>query len=132
MHVILLDRTSNCFTNKHLLDQVLSQGNNGDTFKGITMALEIVESPPALQDFTLLSEHEEQTPNSFFPAKPVLHLHSPGANVKIPLEDVESQPALAGLRDEDVAGDEGQVVIEGVDIWVSSRLVMSNCLDDCT
>lgn len=88
------------------------------------MALELTEELPALEDFTLLSEHQQQTPGSFFGGKPVLHLRCPLATIKISREDLELQPVLANLRYEqasggNVAGEE-QVSIEDIDVWVST------------
>ena len=88
------------------------------------MVLESIHSSSQVADFTLLSQHQEQTPGTFFGGKPVLHLHSPGARVKISPEDLETQPALASLKDGDPSPDgEGQVLLENVDVWVTS-----NCL----
>lgn len=87
------------------------------------MALERIETPPAIEAFTLLSEHQEQTPGTFFGGKPVLHLHSPGAKVRISKEDLESQPGtLLALQDSPrlSATLEGEVVIEDIDVWVTS------------
>ena len=91
------------------------------------MALEAIQSPPVLEEFTLLSEHQEQTPGSFFGGRTVLHLHSPGTKIKISREDLESQADLASLRNGDVSlEDEEQVVIDDVDVWVSSRSVQNH------
>ena len=86
------------------------------------MPLETIHTSPQVEDYTLLSQHQEQTPGTFFGARPVLHLHSPGAQVKIWPEELETQPALASLRDEDAPSDnDGQVVLENVDVWVTSN-----------
>jgi nucleotide-sensitive chloride channel 1A len=85
------------------------------------MALETIHTSPQVEDFTLLSQHQEQTPGTFFGGKPVLHLYSPRAKVKISPEDLETQPALASLRDGDLSPDsEGQLLLENVDIWITS------------
>ncbi|KAK3704637.1 hypothetical protein LTR37_013736 [Vermiconidia calcicola] len=86
------------------------------------MSLEPMTASPAVGDFQLLSEHEEQTPGTFFGGKAVLHLHSPGANLKILQEELESQPQLHALRYSDSGSQDGeQVVIENIDVWVTSR-----------
>lgn len=89
------------------------------------MALDVLQDLPALEDFTLLSQHQQQTPGSFFGGKPVLHLRCPLASIKISREDLELQPAFASLRYEEASGEdsagEEQVVIEDIDVWVSSR-----------
>ena len=88
------------------------------------MSLETTQDLPSLENFTLLSEHEQQTPGTFFGGKPVLHLRCPLASLKISKEDLQLQPALARLqydelRSEDVTGEE-QVIIDDIDVWVSS------------
>ena len=90
------------------------------------MALEAINTSPSVDEFTLLSEHQAQTPGTFFGGKTVLHLRSPGASVKISREDIESHPALLALRDPDNTTEEEELlVIKGVDIWVTSRSVIS-------
>ncbi|KAK0739315.1 regulator of volume decrease after cellular swelling-domain-containing protein [Apiosordaria backusii] len=39
------------------------------------MSLTTIRSPPSLEDYTPLSEHQAQTPSSFFDHKPILHYH---------------------------------------------------------
>ena len=88
------------------------------------MALEAVQTAPQFDDFTPLSQHQEQTPGTFFGASSVLHLHSAGATIRISAEDLQSQPTLETLKDEDfLAGADGQVTFEGVDVWVTSKYV---------
>ena len=84
------------------------------------MALEAISTSPALEDFTLLSEHQVQTPHSFFGGKPVLHLHSSGASVRISRDDLNSQSALLALLDGNVPSQD-EVLIEQIDMWVTSR-----------
>ncbi|KAK3698138.1 hypothetical protein LTR37_017096 [Vermiconidia calcicola] len=86
------------------------------------MALEPISASPAVGDFKLLSEHEEQTPGTFFGGKPVLHLHSPGARLRISQEELQSQPLLNQLSDSGTLSQQGeQVVVESIDVWVTSR-----------
>lgn len=86
------------------------------------MALDTTNTSPQVGDFTLLSEHQEQTPGTFFGGKPVLHLHSPGAQIRILPEDLEAQPALASLKDGNPSPDsDGQLLLEHVDVWVTSN-----------
>ena len=89
------------------------------------MSLELIQDLPNLEDFTRLSEHQQQTPGSFFGGKAVLHLRCPDASVKISRYDLEAQPIIANLRNEHSNGEdsasEEQVVIEEIDVWVSSR-----------
>ena len=96
------------------------------------MSLEPMTASPAVGDFQLLSEHEEQTPGTFFGGKAVLHLHSPGANLKILQEELESQPQLHALRYSDSGSQDGeQVVIENIDVWVTSRFAPQCKLQFC-
>ena len=88
------------------------------------MALETIQTSPAVADFTLLYEHQEQTPGTFFGGKPVLHLFSPAVKVRISREDLDTQPALLSLSDaDDTLVNEEQVEIEDVDVWITSRQV---------
>lgn len=94
------------------------------------MALETTTTAPKTNDFTALSEHQEQTPNTFYGAKPVLHLHSPDACLSVSNTDLSAQSALKDLASDNAAphtnGDsgsasDGSVVITGLDIWVTSQ-----------
>ena len=90
------------------------------------MALETTENLPKLEEFALLSDHQQQTPSSFFGGKPVLHLRCPAAKVKISREDLAGQPAISQLRgeaynDHAAAGLDEQVTIDNLDVWVTSR-----------
>lgn len=97
------------------------------------MALETTTTEPKLEDFTPLSDHQEQTPTAFYGAKPVLHLRSPNASVSVSVKDTQAQPALKALasdmlesahqemarRGEDLTN--ATNTIPGLDIWVSSK-----------
>ena len=83
------------------------------------MAYEAITATPKLEDFTALEEHQEQTPQTFFGAKPVLHLQSPNAKVSISKGDLEGKADFAGLGD---AVDRGEDCdFSNVGVWVSSR-----------
>ncbi|KXS99048.1 hypothetical protein AC578_6940 [Pseudocercospora eumusae] len=84
--------------------------------------MEHISEAPKLQDFTALSEHQEQTPGSFFGGKPVLHLHAPAATVKVPVQQYEAQADLRQLVGSTApVPSDGNLNIEGVDVWVTSR-----------
>lgn len=86
------------------------------------MALETVQASPRSEDFTSLSQHQAQTPGTFFGGKAVLHLQSPGATIKISVDELETQPAFASLKDGGISADaEGYVSIANVDVWVTSQ-----------
>ncbi|KAK5164489.1 uncharacterized protein LTR77_009695 [Saxophila tyrrhenica] len=86
------------------------------------MELEKITTAPKATDFTALSEHEEQTPSSFFGAKPVLHLPAT-ANLRISPTDLESQPALSALlpTSTTTSTTEDDLTIEDISVWVSSH-----------
>jgi len=89
------------------------------------MAYETISAAPTSRDFTPLSEHQEQTPGSFFTGKPVLHLHCPSAKIRILNAQLTSRPDFAALNDGHDAGDgDGEVVISSVDVWVTSRYAL--------
>lgn len=50
----------------------------------INMLPTTIRSPPSLEDFTPIEEHQSATPASFFGGKPVLHFHLEGAKAWIP------------------------------------------------
>lgn len=80
-------------------------------------------------------EHQSQTPGTFFGGKPVLHCHSPGANLVVSIAQYEQTNALHELsttpQDQgrsDIrpngASTEDDVVISGIDVWVTSRTLI--------
>ena len=96
------------------------------------MALEAVSELPTVDSFTPLSEHQSQTPGTFFGGKPVLHCHSPTTNLVVSLAQYEQTSALHELSTApqnqggsntrpNEASTEDDVVISGIDVWVTSR-----------
>lgn len=59
------------------------------------MELETINSAPSFDDFTPLSEHQSQTPGTFFGGNPVLHLYCP--NSRVVLQDASSVESLGPL-----------------------------------
>lgn len=87
-----------------------------------TDRMEAVHAAPDLADFNILSEHQEQTPSSFFGGKPVLHLSARAATLKVSSDVFAARPELNQLtRGNATAPRDGQVFIENVDVWVTSR-----------
>ncbi|KAF1346261.1 regulator of volume decrease after cellular swelling-domain-containing protein [Delphinella strobiligena] len=95
------------------------------------MALEIIRSAPQLEDYTPLSEHQAQTPGTFFGGKPVLYYHTTNADLSLetayltlsPSFSVLS-PATANTTNGNAAnGDSNsnQTVIPRLDIYVTSE-----------
>ncbi|KAI6912545.1 hypothetical protein KC318_g1530 [Hortaea werneckii] len=86
-------------------------------------AYETVTRKPQVEDFTPLDQHQEQTPQSFFAAKPVLHLQSPRATVAISKEDAEKNADFGhlGSREEEEGG---SISFKDIDVWVTSRYLI--------
>ena len=90
------------------------------------MAYNVITAAPNVADFTPLSEHQEQTPQTFFGAsKAVLHLHCPNVKVAVSKTDLASQPDFAALQAQGAAGSSGDddavVEISDIDVWATSR-----------
>ncbi|CAK4017269.1 Hypothetical predicted protein [Lecanosticta acicola] len=88
------------------------------------MAFETIDTTPAIADFALLSEHQEQTPRTFFGGRPVLHLQVTSSTIKISHEQFAAQPdlkRLTGGSNPPASAEDGILHIAGVDVWVSSR-----------
>jgi chloride channel, nucleotide-sensitive, 1A len=91
--------------------------------------METVETPPTLDSFTPLDEHQSQTPDTFFGGTPVLHLHCSDVKVLVSRKSLGEYSLLQSLlpsqdqsqRQEQDSDEE--VVISGVELWVSSKLV---------
>ncbi|KAI7174836.1 hypothetical protein D0869_01482 [Hortaea werneckii] len=83
---------------------------------------ETVTQKPQVEDFTPLDQHQEQTPQSFFAAKPVLHLQSPRATVAISKEDAEKNADFGhlGSREEEAES----TSFKDIDVWVTSRYLV--------
>ncbi|KAF2719012.1 hypothetical protein K431DRAFT_252252 [Polychaeton citri CBS 116435] len=92
------------------------------------MSLEAFDIAPTASDFTALSEHQEQTPNTFFASKPVLHLHCPLAKLKFAHVQAQNQPAIKALQatapnnaTQTNGADPADILIHGTDVWVTSK-----------
>lgn len=86
-------------------------------------ALEALDFVPTVDKFTPLSEHQEQTPGTFFDGPPVLHLHAPNTHITLPLASHQKHQPLKSLA-ENASADaarESNVRIEDVDVWVTSK-----------
>jgi nucleotide-sensitive chloride channel 1A len=93
------------------------------------MAMELTSEVPTVESFIPLSEHQSQTPGTFFGGRPVLHYHSLGAKLLISQSQYAQFAALHELRDTE--GQNGSigpngtsaedVTITGVDAWVTSQ-----------
>ncbi|KAL2269006.1 hypothetical protein VTJ83DRAFT_3852 [Remersonia thermophila] len=93
------------------------------------MSLQTVRRPFAVDDYTPLSQHLEQTPESFFDGKPVLFYHAAGAKAWIPKSQRDKLPFFpADLSSEPTApessalADQAEEPVEqNVDVFVNSR-----------
>ncbi|KAI7374894.1 hypothetical protein KC336_g20105, partial [Hortaea werneckii] len=77
---------------------------------------------PQVEDFTPLDQHQEQTPQSFFAAKPVLHLQSPRATVAISKEDADKNADFGHLGSREEEAD--SISFKDIDVWVTSRYLI--------
>lgn len=87
------------------------------------MAYEVINRAPQLDDFTPLSDHQEQTPGTFFGGKPVLHLHGADAQLRITNAELTTQPDFAALWDGTSHASESNETanLADIDVWVDSR-----------
>jgi hypothetical protein len=93
------------------------------------MSFETVRSPFALSDYILLSEHEEQTPESFYDGKPVLYYHATGAKAwipksqrgKLPFFPADLSSAPTAPENSALSGQSEECVEQQVDLFVHSR-----------
>jgi len=93
------------------------------------MELQEVRERPSLADFIPISDHESETPDTFFGGPPVLHAYSPTAKLLCGQSEYGRIGALRRLGPEQIVSatsgtaisQETEVEIEGLEIWVSSR-----------
>jgi len=93
------------------------------------MSLQTVRSPFALSDYTPLSEHQEQTPDSFYDGKPVLHYHATGAKAwipkaqrgKLPFFPADLSSAPTSPEGDALNGQTEETLEQKVDLFVNSR-----------
>lgn len=84
-----------------------------------------IYSPPALDSFTPLAEHQSQTPASFYGAKPVLHYHCEGLRAVAPSHAASVLPIFrreaTSTQPREAVDDEN--ITETVDAFISSEWV---------
>jgi len=97
--------------------------------------MEPLVTPPEASSFVLLADHQSRTPASFHSGPSVLHYHSKACKLVIFERDLLSVPALNAIRGDSASngsvgngnaeGEEGkEVVIDGVDVWVTSEYIL--------
>jgi nucleotide-sensitive chloride channel 1A len=92
------------------------------------MPLTTIHTEPSLDSFTPLTEHQAQTPASFYGAKPILHYHCTGAHAIIPAAHRNDLPIFSSESTTSAAngsaganGDVPATVVERVNIFVTSE-----------
>lgn len=96
--------------------------------------MEPLTTPPEASSFVLLADHQSRTPASFHSGPPVLHYHSKACKLVISERDLLSVPVLNAIRGDAISngnaengnaeGEGKEVVIDGVDVWVTSEYVL--------
>lgn len=93
------------------------------------MPAETIRAPPALGDYVPLSEHQSQTPATFFGGKPVLHYHATGGKAWVSASQAQSLPIFprdsttqpTGPEAATLQGSEDELVEQTVDIYTTSE-----------
>jgi nucleotide-sensitive chloride channel 1A len=88
-----------------------------------------IHSAPPLDSFTPLADHQSQTPEVFYGAKPVLHYHAVGARALISRDQISKLPIFSQRPDGQVAPEAAVVESEGpnsiiaevIDAYISSE-----------
>lgn len=83
-----------------------------------TMAIQLLDTAPQTADFTPLQEHQEQTPATFFGAKPVLYAQFAGLTLSAPASQLEQDAAFAKFSSE---RDGEDVLVKDIEICVNSE-----------
>lgn len=88
-------------------------------------ALDEISVSPQLDDFTLLQEHEAQTPGTFFHGKPVLHYYACKTYINLPLAAHQRYSAFRILTCPVADTAPQNIRIEDIDVWVTDqRLIL--------
>ncbi|KAH7079638.1 regulator of volume decrease after cellular swelling-domain-containing protein [Paraphoma chrysanthemicola] len=82
------------------------------------MAIRHLDAAPKTEDFTPLQEHQEQTPTTFFGAKPVLYARYPGLTLSAPASQLQQDAAFFRFNTENEGED---VLIKDVEIFVNAN-----------
>jgi len=82
------------------------------------MAIRHLDSAPKIEDFTPLQEHQEQTPTSFFGAKPILYARYAGLTLSVPTSQLSQDAAFFRFNTEAEGED---ALIKDVEIFVNSE-----------
>jgi nucleotide-sensitive chloride channel 1A len=82
------------------------------------MAIRHIDTVPKIEDFTPLQEHQEQTPSTFFGAKPVVYARHSGLTLSAPASQLQQDAAFFRFNTESEGDD---ALIKDVEIWVNSE-----------
>ncbi|KAJ4347735.1 hypothetical protein N0V95_005137 [Ascochyta clinopodiicola] len=82
------------------------------------MSIRHVDTAPKAADFTPLQEHQEQTPATFFGAKPVTYANYSGVTLSAPASQLQEDSVFAKFT---TTTDGDDTLIKDVDIWVTSE-----------
>ena len=82
------------------------------------MAIRHLDAAPNIEDFTPLQEHQEQTPTTFFGAKPVVYARYAGLTLSAPASQLQQDAAFFRFNAESEGDD---ALIKDVEIWVNSE-----------
>lgn len=78
-----------------------------------------IRDAPALDSYTPLSEHQSQTPSTFFGTKPILHFHSTSVRVTASGSQEDNFPIITWNLTEGEGNDSS--VVELVEAFVNSE-----------
>lgn len=82
------------------------------------MALQHVFTAPKAEDYVPLSEHQAQTPSTFFGNKPVVYAHYSNVTLSIPTDKLQIDAAVSKFH---TTPSEHDSLVKNVDIWVTSE-----------
>lgn len=81
-----------------------------------------IYTPPALDSFTPLAEHQSQTPASFYSAKPVLHYHAVGLEAVAPSNAASKLPIFPQEATSTESGEGvNDTITETVEAFINSE-----------
>ena len=84
----------------------------------LIMTMQHLDTSPKTDDFTPLQEHQEQTPTTFFGAKPILYAHYPGLTLSASASQLGQDAAFSKFVSE---SDGEDALVKDVEIWVNSE-----------
>ncbi|KAH7396281.1 regulator of volume decrease after cellular swelling-domain-containing protein [Pyrenochaeta sp. MPI-SDFR-AT-0127] len=82
------------------------------------MAIRHLDTAPKTEDSTPLQEHQEQTPSTFFGAKPVLYAHHSGLTLSAPASQLQQDAAFSKFS---TVTDGEDTLVKDIAIWVNSE-----------